>query len=100
MTGGLGSWRTSGDNPNGSIIENDRNSKRRLEGTCCHSDSSKKPSANTDVKSSNERIIIIIIGQVETIQTTAFLRMVSILKRVLLTSGDLLSLRLKWKTIS
>ena len=32
----------------------------RLEETCCHSDSSEKPSANADVKSSNEWIIIII----------------------------------------
>ena len=33
----------------------------RLEQTCCHSDSSEKPSANADVKNSNEWIIIIII---------------------------------------
>ena len=33
----------------------------RLEETCCHSDSSEKPSANADVKNSNEWIIIIII---------------------------------------
>ena len=33
----------------------------RLEETCCHSDSSEKPSANADEKSSNEWIIIIII---------------------------------------
>ena len=30
----------------------------KLEETCCHSDSSEKPSANADVKSSNEWIII------------------------------------------
>ena len=39
-------------------------------------------------------------GQVETIQTTAFLRSAWILRRVLETWGDLLSLRLQWKTIS
>ena len=39
-------------------------------------------------------------GQVETIQTTALLRMARILRRVLETWGDLLSLKLQWKTIS
>ena len=39
-------------------------------------------------------------GQVETIQTTALLRSTWILRRVLETWGDLLSLKLKWKTIS
>ena len=38
-------------------------------------------------------------GLVETIQTTALLRMARILRRVLETWGDLLSLRLQWKTI-
>ena len=33
----------------------------RLEDTCCHSDSSEKPSANADGKSSNEWIKLIII---------------------------------------
>ena len=33
----------------------------RLEETCCHSDSNEKPSANADVKNSNEWIIIVII---------------------------------------
>ena len=37
--------------------------------------------------------------QVETIQTTALLRIVRVLRRVLETWGDLLSLRLQWKTI-
>ena len=36
-------------------------------------------------------------GRVETIQTTALLRTVRILRRVLATWGDLLSLRLQWK---
>ena len=39
-------------------------------------------------------------GRVETIQTTALLRRARILKRVLETWGDLLSLKLQWKTIS
>ena len=39
-------------------------------------------------------------GQVKTIQTTALLRTVRILRRVLETWGDLLSLKLQWKTIS
>ena len=38
--------------------------------------------------------------QVETIQTTALLRTSRILRRVLETWGDLLSLKLQWKTIS
>ena len=38
--------------------------------------------------------------RVETIQTTTLLRMARILRRILETWGDLLSLRLQWKTIS
>ena len=38
-------------------------------------------------------------GRVETIQTTAQLRTARILRRVLETWGDLLSLKLQWKTI-
>ena len=49
-------------------------------------------------------IIIIIdleVGRlVETIQMTALLRRARILRRVLETWGDLLSLKLQWKTIS
>ena len=39
-------------------------------------------------------------GRVETIQTTALLRAARILRRVLETWGDLLSLKLQWETIS
>ena len=39
-------------------------------------------------------------GRVEIIQTTALLRTARILRRVLETWGDLLSLKLEWKTIS
>ena len=39
-------------------------------------------------------------GRVETIQTTALLRTARILRRVLETWGDLLSLKLQWKTVS
>ena len=39
-------------------------------------------------------------GRVETIQMTALLRTARILSRVLETLGDLLSLKLQWKTIS
>ena len=38
-------------------------------------------------------------GRVDTIQTTALLRTARILRRFLETWGDLLSLRLQWKTI-
>ena len=39
-------------------------------------------------------------GRVETIQTTALLRTTRIWRRFLETWGDLLSLKLQWKTIS
>ena len=39
-------------------------------------------------------------GRVETIQTTALLRTARILRWVLEIWGDLLSLKLQWKTIS
>ena len=39
-------------------------------------------------------------GWVETIQTTALLKTARILRRVLETWGDLLSLNIQWKTIS
>ena len=39
-------------------------------------------------------------GRVETIQTTSLLKTARILKQVLETWGDLLSLKLQWKTIS
>ena len=39
-------------------------------------------------------------GRVETIQTTALLGTARVLRRVLETWGDLLSLKLQWKTIS
>ena len=39
-------------------------------------------------------------GRVETIQTTALLRTAKILRRILETWGDLLSLKPQWKTIS
>ena len=39
-------------------------------------------------------------GRVETIQTAALLRTARILRRVLETWVDLLSLRLQWKTIN
>ena len=39
-------------------------------------------------------------GRIETIQTTTLLRTARILRRVLETWGDLLSLKLRWKTIS
>ena len=56
-TGGLGSWRTSGDHLNYCIIENGQNTESspgRLGETWCHSNSSERPSAYADVKSSNE----------------------------------------------
>ena len=48
--GGLGNKRMSGDHSEVSW---------RLEETCCHSDSSGKPSANTDVENSQKNTIII-----------------------------------------
>ena len=63
-TGGLGDKRTSGDHLNNSIVEIGQNTKKeswRLEETCCHSDSSGKPSDNPGVKHFLIIIIIIII---------------------------------------
>ena len=54
----------------------------RLEETCCNSNSIKRQED------------LVIRGQVETIQTTALLRTVRILRRVLETCGDLLSLKI------
>ena len=39
-------------------------------------------------------------GRVETIQTTALLRTARILRRITETWGDLLLLKLQWKTVS
>ena len=39
-------------------------------------------------------------GRVETIQTTTLMRIARILRRVLETWGDLLSLKLLWKTLN
>ena len=39
-------------------------------------------------------------GRVETVRTTALLRTARLLRRVLMTRGDLLSLKLQWKTLS
>ena len=39
-------------------------------------------------------------GRMETMQTTALLKMTRIVRRVLETWGDLLSLKLQWKTIN
>ena len=39
-------------------------------------------------------------GREETVQTTTLLRLTRILRRVLETGGDLLSLKIQWKTIS
>ena len=47
-----------------------------------------------------ELVDLEIRGQVETIQTTPLLRLAKILRRVLETVGDLLSLKLQWKTIN
>ena len=127
----------------------------RLEETCCHSNSSEKPSAGADVKNSkgvnnnnnnndfvvpaderikmkdfarelknlrniNETVILVIVGvlrivlrgsekrllvleirgRIGTIQTIALPRSSWILRRAQETWGDLLSLRLLWKTTS
>ena len=50
---GLGSCQTCRDYPNDSIAEKGQNHETwRLEETCVHSNSSEKPSANTDMKNS------------------------------------------------
>ena len=54
-TGGLGKKRTSGDHLNCSILEivlNTKKSPGDLRETCCHSDSTERPSANAGMKNS------------------------------------------------
>ena len=51
-TRGLGKKRTSGDHPNYWDRPEYWEEFWRLEGTCCHSNSNEKPSANADVKNS------------------------------------------------
>ena len=79
--------------------------KRVLE-TCCHSNSSEKPSTNADVKSSlnnnnwsarnvsyqfvRELEELEIGGRAESIQTTSVLRPTRILRKALVNEGDLL----------
>ena len=61
---GLGNKKTSGDHLNYCIIEIGQNTEYwkeswRLEETCCHSDSSERPSANTDGEKSQGVIFYI-----------------------------------------
>ena len=54
---GLGSWRTGGDHPNYYIIENSQNVEKSpgdLRRLAITQTPMKKPSANADVKNSNE----------------------------------------------
>ena len=73
-TRGPGIWLTSGDYPNDSTVENGQNTKkspgdlRRLAVTLTPG---KKPSANADVKSSNEWIIIMIRTKVTKGETSS-----------------------------
>ena len=63
-TGGLEGWRTSGDYPKYYIIENGQNTEKSL-GDLSRLAVTQTPvkftSANADVKTSNEKIMIIII---------------------------------------
>ena len=60
MTGGLRNKGMSGDHPNYCIIEIGQNTEKspgdlgRLGETCCPSNLSERPSANADVKNSQE----------------------------------------------
>ena len=53
-TGRLGNERPNGDHPDYDIIMITQNTEKRLKETCCHSNSRKKPSANTGVKTLKE----------------------------------------------
>ena len=81
------------------------------EETYCRSDSNERPPVNADVENSQGVGTITkgllkgqedleVGGRVETIQMTTLLRTARMLRRVLETWGDLLSLKLQWKTIS
>ena len=109
--GGLGNKSTSKGYPNYSIVgigQNTQEDPGNLKRTCCHSASSVKPSANAAVKNSQicKKIIILIKGleeleirrRVETIEITALLRSAWILRKVLETWRDLLSLCLPCRT--
>ena len=50
--GGIGSWSRVETIQMTALLRTDRDESWRLEETCCHSNSSEKPSANTDVKNS------------------------------------------------
>ena len=55
-TGGLGSWRMSGDHPNYSIVENYQNTEKSpgdLRRVAVDQTPCERPSANIDVKNSN-----------------------------------------------
>ena len=55
-TGQLGNKRTSEDHPNNSVFKISQNTEKspgNLQETCCHSNSSEKPSANAGVKNSH-----------------------------------------------
>ena len=61
-TGGFGNEKMSGDHPNYSIVEIGQNTEKSpgdLRRLACHSDSSRKPSANADVKNTQINKIII-----------------------------------------
>ena len=87
------------------------------EETCCHSDSCKKLPVVKNSQATVRPIVfgtlgtvieglvreldhLEIRGRVETIQTMALLRSARVLRRVLETWGDLLSLNFQWETIS
>ena len=120
----LGNKRTSGNNPTYSTVEIGQNTEKSpgdLRKLFVTQNPVKDRQLTLIWKKSQEVIIIIIVigalgtitkgllkgledmeigGRVETIQTTALLRTARIFGRVLETWGDLLSLKLQWKTIS
>ena len=51
-TGGLGNQRTSGDHPIYGVGEIGQNTKKMVEESCCHSDSSEESPVNADEKDS------------------------------------------------
>ena len=120
-TGGLRNKKTSGDHSNYCIIEISQNTEESpgdIEETCCHSDSRERPSTLADVKNSQGVIIMISITtgalvtvtkglvkgfeelevgtRVGTIQTTTLEKIGQNTEK---SSGDLVSLKLQWKTI-
>ena len=93
VTVGLGNEKTSGDNPNNSIIQIGQNTEKsswRLVETCWLSNSIERPSASAGVKNSQKgKIIIIIIATTaSSTKITSIIIMIIIIRRIPLSRPE------------